>query len=138
MAAVTICSDFGTQENKVCHCFHCFPIYFHEMMKQDAMILVFRILSFKPTFHSPLSLSSRDSLVPPYFLPLEWYHLHIRLSVFLQATMIPVCDSSSTAISIMYSAYKLNKQGDYIQPCRTPFPVWNQSIFPCPVLTVAS
>ena len=27
MAAVTICSDFGVQENKVCHCFHCFPIY---------------------------------------------------------------------------------------------------------------
>jgi len=27
MAAVTICSVFGDQENKVCHCFHCFPIY---------------------------------------------------------------------------------------------------------------
>ena len=27
MAAVTICSDLGTQENKICHCFHCFPIY---------------------------------------------------------------------------------------------------------------
>ena len=27
MAAVTICSDFGAQENKVCHHFHCFPIY---------------------------------------------------------------------------------------------------------------
>ena len=27
MAAVTICSEFGTQEDKVCHCFHCFPIY---------------------------------------------------------------------------------------------------------------
>ena len=27
MAAVTICSDFGAQENEVCHCFHCFPIY---------------------------------------------------------------------------------------------------------------
>ena len=28
MAAVTICSDFGAQENKVCHCFHFFfPIY---------------------------------------------------------------------------------------------------------------
>ena len=26
-AAVTIYSDFGAQENKVCHCFHCFPIY---------------------------------------------------------------------------------------------------------------
>ena len=27
MAAVTICSDFGAQENKVCYCFQCFPIY---------------------------------------------------------------------------------------------------------------
>ena len=27
MAAVSICSDFGAQENKVCHCFHCFPLY---------------------------------------------------------------------------------------------------------------
>ena len=27
MAAVTICSDFGAQENKVSHCFHCFCIY---------------------------------------------------------------------------------------------------------------
>ena len=27
MAAVTIHSDFGAQENEVCHCFHCFPIY---------------------------------------------------------------------------------------------------------------
>ena len=25
--AVTICSDFGAPQNKVCHCFHCFPIY---------------------------------------------------------------------------------------------------------------
>ena len=27
MSAVTICSDFGAQENKFSHCFHCFPIY---------------------------------------------------------------------------------------------------------------
>ena len=27
MAAITICSDFGAQKNKVSHCFHCFPIY---------------------------------------------------------------------------------------------------------------
>ena len=38
----------------------------------------------------------------------------------------------------MYSAYKLNKQGDNIQPWRTPFPICNQSVVPCPVLTVAS
>jgi len=27
MATVTICSDFGGQENKLCHCFQVFPIY---------------------------------------------------------------------------------------------------------------
>ena len=27
MTAVTICSDFGAQENKVCHCFSSFLIY---------------------------------------------------------------------------------------------------------------
>ena len=26
MAVITICSDFGTPQNKPCHCFHCFPI----------------------------------------------------------------------------------------------------------------
>ena len=38
----------------------------------------------------------------------------------------------------MYSAYKLNKQGDSIQPWSTHFPIWKQFIVPCPVLTVAS
>ena len=46
MATVTICSDFGAPQNKVSHCFHCFPIY---LPWSDAMILVFWILSFKPT-----------------------------------------------------------------------------------------
>ena len=32
---------------------------------------------------------------------------------------------------------QLNKQGDNIQPWRTPFPIWNQSVVPCPVLTIA-
>ena len=38
----------------------------------------------------------------------------------------------------MSSAYKLNKQSDSIQPWHTPFPIWNPSVVPCPVLTVAS
>ena len=50
VAAVTICSDFGAQENKVCHCFHYFPIYLQEVMGSDAMISVFWMLSFKPAF----------------------------------------------------------------------------------------
>ena len=39
------------------------------------MILVFLMLSFKPAFHSSLSPSSRGSLVPLHFLPLDSYHL---------------------------------------------------------------
>ena len=38
----------------------------------------------------------------------------------------------------MYFAHKFNKQSDSIQPWRTPFPIWNQSTPPRPVLTVAS
>ena len=34
----------------------------------------------------------------------------------LQAIRIPACASSSLAFCMMYSAYKLNKQGDNIQP----------------------
>ena len=39
------------------------PSICNEMMGLDAMILVFWMLSFKPTFHSPSFLSSRCSLV---------------------------------------------------------------------------
>ena len=38
---VTICSDFGAQNNKVSHCFHCFPSISHEVMEPDAMIFIF-------------------------------------------------------------------------------------------------
>ena len=41
MAAVTICSDFGAQENEVCHCFHVSPSICHEVIGLVAMILVF-------------------------------------------------------------------------------------------------
>ena len=30
--AVTVCSDFGAQENKICHCFHLSPSISHEVM----------------------------------------------------------------------------------------------------------
>ena len=39
---------------------------------------------------------------------------------------------------MMYSSYKLNKQGDNIQPYPTPFPIWNKAVVPYKVLTVAS
>ena len=36
--------------------------------------------------------------------------------MFLSAVLIPACASSSLAFRMMYSAYKLNKQGASIQP----------------------
>ena len=78
MAVITICSDFGAQKNKVSHCFHCFPIYFHEVMGPDAMIFVFWMLSFKPTF----SLSSFTFIKNTYLeigrVPTEMHYLHNR------------------------------------------------------------
>ena len=41
----------------------------HDMMRPDAMIFIFWMLSFRPIFHSPLSLSSRGFLVLLHFLP---------------------------------------------------------------------
>ena len=38
--------------------------------------------------------------------------VYLKLLIFLPAFLIPVCDSSSRAFCMMYSAYKLNKQGD--------------------------
>ena len=63
---------------------------------------------------------------------------YLRLLIFLPAILIPACASSSPTFHMMHSACKLNKQGDSIHPWQTPFPVCNQSLVPCPVLTVAS
>ena len=63
---------------------------------------------------------------------------YLRLLIFLLAILIPACGSSSLAFHMMYSAKKLNKQRDNIQPRHTPVPILNHFIVSCPVLTVAS
>ena len=42
--------------------------------------------------------------------------VYLRFLIFLLAILIPACASSSPAFLMMYSAYKLSKQGDNIQP----------------------
>ena len=75
------------------------------------------MLSFKPTFSlssfifikrlfSSSSLSAIRVVSSAY----------LRLLIFLPAILIPACASSSPAFLKMYSAYKLNKKGDSIQP----------------------
>ena len=60
---------------------------------------------------------------------------YLRLLLFLLGILIPAWNSSSLAFHMMYSAYKLNKQGDNIQPYCTPFPVLSQSVVSCNILT---
>ena len=115
------------------------PSICHEVMGPDAMIFVFWMLCFKPTFsHSSFSfikrLFSSSSLSPIRVVS----SAYLRLLIFLLAVLIPTCASSSPALCMMYSAYKLNKQGGNTQPWCTPFPIWNQSVVPCPFLSIAS
>ena len=77
MAEVTICSDFGTPQNKICHCFHFFPLYFPWSDGTSCHDQHFLNIVSSQLFQSPLSPSSKDSLVPLHFLSLKRYHLHI-------------------------------------------------------------
>ena len=115
-----------------------FPLFPH-LFTMNTVILVSWMLSFKPTF----ILSS--------FTFIKWLFssstlsairvmssVYLRLLICLSTILIPVCASFSLVFLKMYSACKLNKHSDNIQPWRTPFPILNQSVVPCPVLTVAS
>ena len=90
----------------------------------DAMILVFWMLRFKPAFTlSSFTLIKRIFSSSSLFTIRVVSSAYLRLLIFLPAILIPACDSSSWAFHMMYSAYKLNKQGDNIQPWHTPFPI---------------
>ena len=109
------------------------------MIGPDAMIFVFWMVNFKLAF----SLSSfnfiKRLLDSSLFSAVKVVSsAYLRLLIFLLAILIPVCQSSSPALCLMYSAYKLNKQADNMQPWCTSFPILNQFIAPCWVLTVAS
>ena len=138
MAAITIYSDSGTQI-KSDTVSTVSPSISHEVMGPDAMIFVFWMLSFKPTFSlSSLTFIKRFSSYSSLSALRVVSSTYLRFLIFLPAILIPACASSSPTFLMMYSAYNLNKQGDNIQHWRTPFPIWKQSVVPCPVLTVAS
>ena len=97
------------------------PSICHEVMGPDAMILVIWILSFKPAF----SLYSFTFIKRLFSSSLSAIRVvssaYLRLLIFLPAILIPAFASSNLAFLIIYSAYKLNKQGDNIQPWYSPF-----------------
>ena len=85
MIAVTICSDFGAQENIGCHCFHCFPIYLPWSDGTRGHNLRFLNVEFKPTFSLSSftfikklfssSLLSAIRVVSSLYLICRWHNL---------------------------------------------------------------
>ena len=92
----------------------------HEIMGPDSIILGFSMLSLKPVF----SLSS-FTFIKRLFSSSSLSAIKVissaflRLLIFFLAALIPAYASSSLAFHMMYSVYKLNKQGDNMQPCRS-------------------
>ena len=63
MAEVTVCSDFGAQENKVCQTISIVsPSVFQEVMEPDAMILVFFNIKFQANFFTFLFQFHQEAL----------------------------------------------------------------------------
>ena len=102
-------------------------------MGLDARILGFLMLSFKPAFSlssftfikrlfSSSSLSAMRVVSSAY----------LRWLIFLLEILIPAWASSNPEFHMVYSAYKLNKQGDNdnLQPWCTHLPILNQSLVP--------
>ena len=106
MASVTIHSDFGAQENKVCHCFHCFPhpsaIKWWDWMPWSSL---FECCTLSQLFLF-VSLSSftfikrlfSSSVLTAIRVVLSAY---MRLLIFLCAILVPACDSSSLTFCMM-------------------------------------
>ena len=109
-----------------------------EVMGPDGMMFIFECCfkpAFSPSCFTPIKRFFSSSSLSAIRVILSTY---LRLLIFLPAILNPACASSSPRFHMIYSAQKLNKQGDNKQPCHTPFPVLNQPVIPFKVLTVAS
>ena len=98
-------------QNEVWHCFHCLPIYFpwgdgtrcHDLSFLKSTFSLSSFTFIKRLFSSSVSAIRVVSSA------------YLRLLIFLPAILILACASSSPVFLVMYSAYKLNKQGENIQ-----------------------
>ena len=136
MAAINICSDVRAQEQEICHYFHFLLFYlpWSDGTGCYDLSFVFSIefyaRYFTLLFHPHQEALSSSSLCAFRVVS----SAYMRLLIFLLEFLIPTWLSSSLAFGMMCSAYKLNNK----QPCHIPFSIFNQSVVPYKVLTVAS
>ena len=106
----------------------CSPSICHEVMEQDAMISVFWMLSFMPTF-----LLSSFTFIKRLFTSFSLSAIrmvssaYLRLLIFLPAILIPALASSSPKFYMIF-LHKVKEAGDSMQPCSTPFSILNQPV----------
>ena len=89
-------------QNKLCHCFHCFPMYLPWSDGTRCHDLSFWMLSFKPTFSLSsftfikrlLSSSSLSAIRVVSFA-------YLRLLIFLLAILSPACASYSISHDVL-------------------------------------
>ena len=81
------------------------PYVCHEVMGPDAIILVFWMLSFKPSFYLS-SFIYIKRLFSSFSLSVirEVSSVYLRVLIFFPAILIPACASSSLAFRMKYSA----------------------------------
>ena len=100
---------------KVCHSFHCFPNYLPWGNGTRCHDFCFLNVEYKPAFSLPsftfIKRLFSSSLLSAIRVVSSAY---LRLLIFLLTVLIPACASSSPVFLMMYSTYKLNKQGDNI------------------------
>ena len=121
---------------------HCFPLFLHlfaikwwDRMPWSSFSEYWVLSLFSPLLFHP----HQEVLFPSSLSAIRVVSsAYLRLLIFLPAILIPAYDSSNPAFLMMYSAYKSNKQSNNIQPCRTAFPILNQSVVQCLVLAVVS
>jgi len=73
------------------------------------------MLSFKPAFSLSSFTFSKRLFSSSSLSAIRVVSAYLRLLIFLPAILIAACDSSGLAFHMMYSAQKLNKQGNNIQ-----------------------
>ena len=77
IAAVTVHCSFWAQENKICHCFHCFSIYLPWSDQRGCHYLHFWVLSFKPAFSLSSFTFIKRLFNSSLLSAIRWCHLHI-------------------------------------------------------------
>ena len=140
MAAANVHSDLEAQENKIY--FHFFPFYlpwsdWTACCELSGFLFFFFFIKVS-FFTLPFTLIKRVFffffIFKLYVIVLVFSYTslssifkvstaYLRLLIFLPAVLIPDYNSVRPALLMMYPAYKLNKQGQNIQPSCTAFPV---------------